>query len=76
LPEHHDRNFAVWFPFYDVLFGTAYRPKPDEYPPSGVEGVDVVKLPHAFWLPFRQWWGMGKNMSARLRRRTPEAPTA
>jgi sterol desaturase/sphingolipid hydroxylase (fatty acid hydroxylase superfamily) len=61
LPEHHDRNFAVWFPFYDVLFGTAYVPKRDEYPPSGVEGVAVSKLPHAFVLPFTQWWGMAKD---------------
>ena len=41
------RNFAVWFPVYDVMFGTAHVPKPGEYPPSGVEGVAVSKLP---WL--------------------------
>jgi sterol desaturase/sphingolipid hydroxylase (fatty acid hydroxylase superfamily) len=66
-PEHHDRNFAVWFPFYDVMFGTAYRPKPGEYPPSGVEGVAVSRLPHAFALPFARWWGMVKDWTGRAR---------
>jgi sterol desaturase/sphingolipid hydroxylase (fatty acid hydroxylase superfamily) len=64
-PEHHDRNFAVWFPFYDVVFGTAYRPKLGEYPPSGVEGVAVAGLPHAVWLPFRQWWSMATGRFTR-----------
>jgi sterol desaturase/sphingolipid hydroxylase (fatty acid hydroxylase superfamily) len=27
-PEHRNKNFAVWFPIYDVMFGTAHRPKP------------------------------------------------
>jgi hypothetical protein len=31
-PEHRDKNFAVWFPFYDVTFGTAHRPRPGEFP--------------------------------------------
>jgi sterol desaturase/sphingolipid hydroxylase (fatty acid hydroxylase superfamily) len=26
-PEHRNKNFAVWFPFYDVMFGTAWRPR-------------------------------------------------
>jgi sterol desaturase/sphingolipid hydroxylase (fatty acid hydroxylase superfamily) len=65
LPEHHNRNYAVWFPFYDVMFGTAYAPRRDEYPPSGVEGIAVSKLPHAFWLPVVQWWGMARRLTSR-----------
>lgn len=76
LPEHHDRNFAVWFPFYDVMFRTAYAPRRDEYPPSGVEGVAVSKLPHAFWLPVVQWWGMARGLTAQLRDRLAPPPAA
>jgi len=57
-PEHRDKNFAVWFPIWDVLFGTAYVPKPDEYPETGVEDVEVSSLAGAFLLPFVGWYRM------------------
>jgi len=38
-PRHHDRNFAVFFPFLDRLFGTCAEPTTDEYPETGVQGV-------------------------------------
>jgi sterol desaturase/sphingolipid hydroxylase (fatty acid hydroxylase superfamily) len=60
-PEHRDKNFAVWFPIYDVLFGTAHRPKPGEFPETGVAGVEVATLSDAFMLPFERWWAMGKG---------------
>ena len=56
--EHRDKNFAVWFPIWDVLFGTAYVPKPDEYPETGVEDVEVSSLAGAFLLPFVGWYRM------------------
>ena len=34
-PQHLNRNFAAYFPLWDIVFGTAYRPKPGEYPMSG-----------------------------------------
>jgi sterol desaturase/sphingolipid hydroxylase (fatty acid hydroxylase superfamily) len=34
--RHWDKNFAFMFPFWDLIFGTAYFPKPDEYPPTGL----------------------------------------
>lgn len=36
LEAHYDKNFAGLFPIYDVIFGTAYRPHTDEYPPTGL----------------------------------------
>ncbi len=60
-PEHRDKNFAVWFPIYDVLFGTAHRPKLGEFPETGVVGVEVATLSDAFMLPFDRWWAMAKG---------------
>ena len=63
--RHRDRNFGVVFTVWDRIFGTMY-PHFDEYPPTGVEGVDFSPLPRpspAAWLasiwsqvayPFRQ----------------------
>lgn len=34
--DHYDKNFAAFFPFIDILFGTYYRPQKDEYPPTGI----------------------------------------
>jgi hypothetical protein len=52
----------VWFPIYDVLFGTAHRPKPGEFPATGVPGVEVATLSDAFMLPFERWWAMAKGL--------------
>ncbi|MBR0801124.1 sterol desaturase family protein [Bradyrhizobium jicamae] len=43
--EHRDKNFASFFPIWDILFGTAWVPKPDEYPATGLvpaERVDII----------------------------------
>jgi len=56
LAEHLDRNFAAFFPIWDVIFGTYYHPRPDEFPPTGVDGEpEVTTLREAAWLPFRAW---------------------
>lgn len=39
-PEHIDKNFAFSFPLWDVIFGTYYHPKKDEFPATGVAGED------------------------------------
>jgi sterol desaturase/sphingolipid hydroxylase (fatty acid hydroxylase superfamily) len=36
LARHRDRNYALFFPAIDRLFGTWYEPAPDEYPPTGL----------------------------------------
>jgi sterol desaturase/sphingolipid hydroxylase (fatty acid hydroxylase superfamily) len=38
--EHQDKNFAAFFPFIDILFGTYYRPRKDEYPATGLMPED------------------------------------
>ena len=64
-PQHIDRNFVSWFPVWDILFGTAYRPQVGEFPATGVAGVRVASLFAAYLLPFKGWAGM---LSARFRR--------
>lgn len=55
LAEHHDRNFAAFFPVWDRLFGTYHHPADDEYPPTGVEGMTEVRsVWDAALLPFRR----------------------
>jgi sterol desaturase/sphingolipid hydroxylase (fatty acid hydroxylase superfamily) len=34
--RHWGKNFAFMFPVWDVIFGTAYFPKSDEFPPTGL----------------------------------------
>ena len=41
LPEHIDKNFAELFPFWDVIFGTVWRPKPDDFPATGLADGDA-----------------------------------
>ena len=66
--EHHDRNYAPFFPIWDVLFGTYHSPKPDEYPVTGMHDEDEVEgIVAAATLPFREWWKMFRGW--RLRRK-------
>lgn len=55
-PQHLNKNFAVWFPVWDVIFGTYYIPHRDEFPQTGVIG----ELPNPTWRhslfgPFAAW---------------------
>jgi sterol desaturase/sphingolipid hydroxylase (fatty acid hydroxylase superfamily) len=68
-PQHIDKNLVLWFPIWDILFGTAWRPRPEENPACGVAGVNVKTLPQAYLLPFKGW-----NAMIRSRRPTVEAP--
>ncbi|MGV3634630.1 MAG: sterol desaturase family protein [Pseudorhodoplanes sp.] len=65
-PRHFDRNFALWFPIWDILFGTAYRPRADEYPATGVSGVEVTTFSHAVILPFVEWYRTAGDSKRRL----------
>jgi sterol desaturase/sphingolipid hydroxylase (fatty acid hydroxylase superfamily) len=38
--EHFDKNFGILLSFWDRLFGTAYEPAPNEWPATGLEGVN------------------------------------
>ena len=59
LLEHRDQNFAQVFPIFDILFGTYYRPAPDEYPPTGTD--ELASDAHVLdttTRPFERWWAM------------------
>lgn len=53
--RHRNRNFAAFFPLWDIIFGTAYRPGPREYPEPGIRGLHVGTVFDALMLPFRRW---------------------
>jgi sterol desaturase/sphingolipid hydroxylase (fatty acid hydroxylase superfamily) len=40
-PKYRDRNFAAYFPIFDIVFGTYRAPRAGEYPTTGV-GDSVV----------------------------------
>jgi sterol desaturase/sphingolipid hydroxylase (fatty acid hydroxylase superfamily) len=42
--EYFNKNFAAFFPFIDILFGTYRRPAPDEYPASGLSDQGPAPL--------------------------------
>ncbi len=50
--KHHDKNFATFFPFIDILFGTYYHPEREEYPATGLgEEKSVGNLRDATFEP-------------------------
>lgn len=55
-PEHCNRNFAHFFPVFDIIFGTHYRPMPGEYPATGLETGEVPTLLEATLWPLRRLW--------------------
>ena len=66
LPEHRDKNFAGYFPILDVVFGTYYHPRSNEYPPTGVhDEEDVRSFRESLFLPIRGWWRMFREWRSR-----------
>jgi sterol desaturase/sphingolipid hydroxylase (fatty acid hydroxylase superfamily) len=63
--EHRDKNFALFFPLLDVMFRTAHVPRRGEFPPTGVEGIDVSTLSDAFLFPFVGWYRMATGTADR-----------
>jgi sterol desaturase/sphingolipid hydroxylase (fatty acid hydroxylase superfamily) len=56
LPQHQDKNFAAFFPVFDVLFGTYCKPERDEYPTTGLhDREDLNGLYRASAAPFLVW---------------------
>ena len=74
-PSHIDKNFAAWFPIWDIVFGTAVVPQRGEYPETGVAGVSVKTITQAYLLPLVGWRRM---MVARvsMARRAADRPSA
>jgi sterol desaturase/sphingolipid hydroxylase (fatty acid hydroxylase superfamily) len=65
LPEHMNKNFATILPLWDILFGTYYHPKKDDWPSTGVTGVKVTSLSQAIVLPFVSWGKMLRELRHR-----------
>jgi sterol desaturase/sphingolipid hydroxylase (fatty acid hydroxylase superfamily) len=55
-PVYANHNFVALFPIFDILFGTHFRPRKDEYPSSGLEGGDAARgLLEAVLWPARRY---------------------
>ncbi|MDT5062434.1 MAG: hypothetical protein QOH63_2893 [Acidobacteriota bacterium] len=66
--EHHDKNFAAFFPFIDILFGTYYKPGRNEYPPTGLPREECEGfLREATISPFSTWYKMAARRLGKLR---------
>lgn len=53
--QHWDKNFAAFFPFWDIVFGTAYFPCKEEYPATGlVEQDEPRTVGDYLFMPFRR----------------------
>jgi sterol desaturase/sphingolipid hydroxylase (fatty acid hydroxylase superfamily) len=66
LPEHHHKNYATYFPVWDILFGTYHAPRRGEYPPTGVDDEpDVESVSEAWSLPFLGWSRMFRDWRSR-----------
>jgi sterol desaturase/sphingolipid hydroxylase (fatty acid hydroxylase superfamily) len=61
LPEHIDKNFAAFFPLWDVLFGTWVPPSSEMVPTGLSSGETVYSLPYALAMPFVIWAKMLKQ---------------
>jgi len=68
LAQHRDKNFAAFFPIWDVLFGTFYKPKAGEYPPTGVEDVPSdPSMKEILFGPFIAWRRMFSEERAQVK---------
>ena len=47
-PAHFGKNYGIITPLWDVAFGTAYFPKPGEWPETGVDGLPEPRTFGAF----------------------------
>ena len=55
-PEHQDRNYAAFFPVWDIVFGTYVGPKHGEWPVTGLAGGQRIgNVFHEMWYPFISW---------------------
>ncbi|HME22585.1 MAG TPA: sterol desaturase family protein [Acetobacteraceae bacterium] len=74
LPQHLDRNFAAYFPIWDMLFGTYYHPAPGEFPPTGISGTRIESVWGLSIYPFVRWsHRIGRAMRRARRRDQPPA---
>ena len=62
LDQHHDKNYAAYFPVWDLLFGTYHHPARDEFPPTGLnDEPEIDSFSETLVLPFRAWRKMFRD---------------
>ena len=62
LIQHHNKNFCVYLPIWDIVFGTYFHPSREEFPPSGTdEAGDVSSIREVIALPFHGWWAISRG---------------
>ncbi len=44
--KHHNKNYAAFFPIWDIIFGTYFHPSKNEFPRTGVANYP---MPLRFW---------------------------
>ncbi|MCA1652912.1 MAG: sterol desaturase family protein [Sphingomicrobium sp.] len=72
-PRHWHHNFGFVFPFWDLLFGTAYPVDGTEWPETGVPGMAPPIAPRDFLAhPFREWVRRARLGRTRPRGDEPE----
>lgn len=55
--QHINKNYAVFFPIWDIVFGSYCHPQPGEFPPTGLTtNENYNHLWKASILPFQEWW--------------------
>ncbi|MDT4966446.1 MAG: hypothetical protein QOJ64_1183 [Acidobacteriota bacterium] len=55
--EHHNKNYATFFPFIDIIFGTNHKPARNEYPQTGLPAEECGPfLREATIAPFSSWY--------------------
>jgi sterol desaturase/sphingolipid hydroxylase (fatty acid hydroxylase superfamily) len=63
---HRNKNFAAFFPVWDILFGTYHYPRWDEFPKTGLKGVPSnMPLREVVFGPFIGWCRMIKKVRGR-----------
>ena len=77
LPHHQNRNFAAFFPIWDVMLGTFHRPQPNEYPPCGMtDGETTTSIWQAHTGVFKDWIKLWKGRKRRAALAAPAGSAA
>jgi sterol desaturase/sphingolipid hydroxylase (fatty acid hydroxylase superfamily) len=63
-PEHYDKNFSGLLPLWDIIFGTAWIPHPDEYPATGLGLGENIGIMEGIAWPFRKYFRLSRWMSS------------
>lgn len=72
-PKHFDKNFAAFFPIWDIIFGTYCHPKKGEWPSTGMDdGERIRSFAHGLILPFTEIFGRARR-GGRVRKLRPAA---